>query len=92
MADNKIELNEENLEGVAGGAGAKIEARDIGKKKNAAGSKRTGETKKSKIKKNNIKNTNNGIKQNIINQGTGNEADGDFDFGGGGVSDDGGDD
>ena len=92
MADSKVELNAENLEGVAGGAGAKIETRDIGKKKNAAGSKTKGDTKKSKIKKNNIKNTNKGAQQNIINQGTGNEADGDFDFGGGGGSDDGDDD
>ena len=92
MADSKVELNAESLEGVAGGAGAKIETRNLGKTKNGSGSKTKGDTKKSKIKKNNIKNTNKGAQQNIINQGTGNEADGDFDFGGGGGSDDGGDD
>ena len=74
MADKNVkkELNAENLEGVAGGVGAKVKTKDIGKNKTGNGSDKGGKTKGSKVNNDNIENENSGD-QGIIDQGRGNE-------------------
>ena len=71
MADNKIELNAENLEGVAGGA-VKVDTGDVGNTQTGGGADKKGNTKNSKIKSDNITNKNKGDVQKIGNQGRGN--------------------
>ena len=81
MADNKVELNAENLEGVAGGVGAKVKTKDIGPNKTGSGSNKGGKTKGSKVNNDNIDNKNSGD-QGMVNQGRGNKVVGaDIDFG-----------
>ena len=80
MADNKVELNAENLEGVAGGVKVKVKTK-IGPHKTENGSDKGGKFKGSKVNNDNIENKNSGD-QGIINQGRGNKVEGaDIDFG-----------
>ena len=79
MADNKVELNAENLEGVAGGA-VKVDAGDVGNTQTKNGAEKGGDVKKSQLKKDNITNKNVKGKQLIVNQGRGNSVDGDVQF------------
>ena len=80
MADNKVELNAENLEGVAGGVKVKVKTK-IGPHKTENGSDKGGKFKGSKVNNDNIENKNSGD-QGIINQGRGNKVESaDIDFG-----------
>jgi len=71
MADSKVELNAENLEGVAGGA-AKVDTGDVGNTQTGGGADKRGNTEGSKINGDNVKNSNEGGTQKIVNQGRGN--------------------
>ncbi len=81
MSDKKVELNAENLEGVAGGLGAKVKTGDIGNTQTGGGGEKKGDTKDSKITSDNIQNTNTEGNQNAVNIGRGNTADGNISFG-----------
>ena len=72
MADNKIELDVEKLEGVAGGVGVDAEIDDIGTNDTDGGSDKGDETDDSTVEKDNINNSNSG-KQRIVDQGRGNK-------------------
>ena len=72
MADSKVELNAENLEGVAGGVGAEVKTKDIGNQQTGGGADKKGNTEGSKIDGDNVKNENDGGTQKIVNQGRGN--------------------
>ena len=84
MADKnvKAELNEENLEGVAGGAAVDVKTRNIGIDDNDGGSESGGDTNDSEVDEDNIENinANEEAKQNIVNQGRGNKAKGKIRF------------
>ena len=72
MADSKVELDVEKLEGVAGGVGVDVETDDIGPNDTDGGSDKGDETDDSTVEKDNINNSNSG-KQRIGNQGRGNK-------------------
>ncbi len=76
MADNKIELNAENLEGVAGGVGPKVKTGDVGNQQTKGGAEKGGDVDKSQLDKDNVTNENEKGTQKIANQGRGNSIDG----------------
>ena len=76
MADNKVELNAENLEGVAGGVGPKVKTGDVGNQQTKGGAEKGGDVDKSQLDKDNVTNENEKGTQKIANQGRGNSIDG----------------
>ena len=80
MADSKVELNAENLEGVAGGVGPKVKTGDVGNQQTKNGAEKGGDTKNSQLKKDNITNENVDGEQKIVNQGRGNSVEGKVHF------------
>ena len=76
MADNKIELNAENLEGVAGGVGPKVKTGDVGNQQTKGGAEKGGDVDNSQLEKDNVTNENEKGVQKIANQGRGNSIDG----------------
>ena len=74
MADSKVELNVENLEGVAGGVGVDGEVDDIGTNDTDGGSTKGDDTDDSTVEKDNISNRNSG-KERVGNRGRGNKVD-----------------
>ncbi len=81
MSDKKVELNAENLEGVAGGLGAKVKTGDVGNTQTSAGAEKKGDVSNSTTNSDNIDNVNEGGKQNVVNMGRGNTANGNISFG-----------
>ena len=74
MEEKKVELNAENLEGVAGGGvgpKVKVTTKDVGNTQTGDGAEKKGDTKNSKIKSDNI-NITVGKEQQAINVGRGN--------------------
>ena len=76
MADSKVELNAENLEGVAGGVGPKVKTGDVGNQQTKGGAEKGGDVDKSQLDKDNVTNENEKGTQKIANQGRGNSIDG----------------
>ena len=74
MAEKKVELNAENLEGVAGGGlgpEVKVKTGDVGNTQTGGGGEKKGDTTGSKVESDNI-NIKVGKEQQVINVGRGN--------------------